>query len=68
MENNKETKAVLEIRKREDYHFERTKFYRDHNMTIAALFHKQMEMELRQLSSEIEEILGTGYVSLEKYK
>lgn len=65
---DKNIKAVLEIRKREDYHFERANFCRDHNMSLEVLFHQQMEQELRRIASKIEDILDTGYVSLEKYK
>lgn len=64
----KHLKAVMQIRLREDYHFERAKFCRDHNMSLETIFHQQMEQELRRLASKIEDILDTGYISLEKYK
>lgn len=66
MENivKKHVQAVKEIRKRENFHYEKAAFCREHNMNLDAMFHQQMEQEMRRLSSKIEDILDTGYVSL----
>lgn len=70
MENTKQKhiEAVKEIRKRENYHYEKANFCRDHNMKLDGIFHQQMEQELRRLSSKLQDILDTGYVSIEKLK
>lgn len=60
----KHIEAIKEIRKREDYHFEKANFCREHNMKLEEILHQQMEQELRRLASKLSEILGTGYVSL----
>ena len=54
--------AIREIRKREEYHFEKANFCREHNMKLDEILHQQMEYELRRLASKLSEILDTGYV------
>lgn len=66
MENTKAIEAIKEIRKREEYHYEKANFCRDHNMKLDEIFHHQTEQELRRLASKIEDILQTGYVTINK--
>lgn len=66
MYNKKAIEAIKEIRKREDYHYQRTGFCRQHNLVLDIIFHQQMESELRQLASKLEDILDTGYISINK--
>ena len=70
MENTeqKHIEAVKEVRKRENYHYEKAGFCREHNMNLDAIFHQQMEQELRRLASKLSDILDTGYVSVENLK
>ncbi len=64
MSKAKNIEAVKEIRKRENYHYEKATFCREHNMKLDEIYHQQMEQELRRLAGKIEDILDTGYVSL----
>lgn len=63
----KHIEVVKEVRKREDYHYEKANFCRDHNMKLEEMFHRDLETELRRLASKLETILDTGYIQLEKY-
>jgi|GEM_PF-4474431 len=64
MSKAKNIEAIKEIRKRENHHYEKANFCRDHNMKLDELFHQQMEQELRRLAGKLEDILDTGYVSI----
>lgn len=61
---SKSIEAIKEIRKREEYHYEKAKFCREHNMTLETLLHVEMENELRRLANKLENILDTGYVTI----
>lgn len=58
----KEEKAIKEIRKREDYHFQRSVWCREHKLELDALKHQEIESELKQIAFKLEDILGTGFV------
>lgn len=64
MSKAKNIEAIKEIRKRENFHYEKANFCRDHNMKLDEIFHQQMESELRKLAMKLEDILDTGYVSI----
>ena len=64
MRKAKNIEAIKEIRKRENFHYEKANFCRDHNMKLDELFHQKMEEELRRLAGKLEDILDTGYVSI----
>lgn len=64
MENKKAIEAIKEIRKREYYHYEKSKFCREHNMKLDEQWHISMEQEMRRLASKIEDTFDTGYISI----
>lgn len=64
MSKSKNIEAIKEIRKRENHHYQKANFCRDHNMKLDEIYHQQMEQELRKLALKLEDILDTGYVSL----
>ena len=64
MSKAKNIEAIKEIRKRENHHYEKANFCRDHNMKLDEIFHHQMEQELRRLGNQLEKILETGDVSV----
>lgn len=66
MENKKAIEAIKEIRKREDYHYQRTVFCRQHNLVLDIIFHQQMESQLRQLASKLESLFDCGYITINK--
>lgn len=64
MSKAKNIEAIKEIRKRENHHYEKANFCRDHNMKLDEFFHQKMEEELRRLAGKLEDILDTGYISI----
>lgn len=64
MENTKAIEAIKEIRKREDYHYQRIIWCREKNLVFDILFHQQMEQELRQIARQMEQLFDTGYISI----
>lgn len=62
---NKVIEAIKEIRKREDYHYGKAKFCRDHNMKLDEQWHIAMEQEMRQLANKLQNILETGSIYTE---
>lgn len=65
MENTKAIEAIMEIRKREDYHYEKSKFCREHNMKLDEQWHISMEQEMRQLANKLQQIFETGIIYTE---
>lgn len=65
MDNKKAIEAIKEIRKREDYHYEKSKFCRDHNMKLDEQWHISMEQEMRQLANKLQNIFETGIIYTE---
>ena len=61
---SKSIEAIKEIRKREEYHYEKANFCREHNMKLEEILHYQIEQELRRLANKLEDILDTGYVTI----
>lgn len=61
---HKHIEAIKEIRKREEYHYEKANFCREHNMKLETLLHTEMENELRRLANKLENIFDTGYVTI----
>ena len=59
---SKAKEAIKEIRKREDYHFQRSVWCREHNLELDALKHQEIENELKQIAFKIEDIFDTGFV------
>lgn len=64
MENTKAIEAIKEIRKREDYHYQRTIWCREHNLKFDLVYHQMMEQELRQIARQMEQLFDTGYISI----
>lgn len=64
MENNKALEAIKEIRKREDYHYQRTIWCKEHNLKFDLVYHQMMEQELRQIAIQMELLFDTGYISI----
>lgn len=61
---SKKIEAIKEIRKREEYHYQKTIFAKEHNMALDVIFHREMESELRRLGNQLEKILDTGDVNI----
>ena len=64
MTKQKAIEAVKEIRKREEYHYQKTLFAREHNMSLDVILHQEIETELRRIGNQLEKILNTGDVTI----
>jgi hypothetical protein len=71
MENTlkqKHIEAVTAVIKRQNFHYEKGNFCREHNMKLDEICHQQIEEELRRLVNKLSDILDTGYISVENVK
>lgn len=56
--------AVLEVRRKQKYHFDKIQFCREYNMVLQEQLHIEMEKEYSQLAMKLEDILGTGMIMM----
>jgi len=63
--NDKSTaiEAIIEIKQKIDYHFEKSVFCGEHNMLLEQIMHRKLEEELKKISFMLQKKFETGYVS-----
>uniref|UniRef100_UPI0040473609 hypothetical protein n=1 Tax=Roseivirga sp. TaxID=1964215 RepID=UPI0040473609 len=61
---SQEVKAVKIVRIKEREAWRKAVWAKEHNMKLEELLHRELEERLRKIAGELEDLFGTGYVSV----